>query len=74
MGGSSRRTVESVEQNGDEHVAHEVDAGAHAGDDPFYGQKKRQGEDGGGSADADGEGEEYVEEVVSYYMKRTKSA
>ncbi len=31
------------------------------------------GEDGGGAADADGEGEEYVEEVVSYYMKRTKA-
>ena len=31
------------------------------------------GEDGD-TADADGEGEEYVEEVVSYYMKRTKSA
>lgn len=30
------------------------------------------GEDGG-AADADGEGEEYVEEVVSYYMKRTKA-
>ncbi len=31
------------------------------------------GEDSGGDADSDGEGEEYVEEVVSYYMKRAKS-
>jgi hypothetical protein len=31
------------------------------------------GEDGSAATDGDGEGEEYVEEVVSYYMKRAKS-